>query len=237
MNSAFFAQVCLLFCLPWNSSEISLVLLPERNNFHSQAENSIQHYLVQEWCTVHAGFPGGPRFISKPRTPAFPKILNIVTISLKSSSTAWLSATAPWKQQHAGYSTQITEPHPCSDHCHLAQGESQEFATQPISVIYAFVKGYWLQPSLWEVLMPELSVEQHGSPGGPAPAQPLLRLPSLPWSCLPAPLRARLASCDLQRQARSCQEGLWRTPRDLFISNSLSPTAMRPDFCLILLGS
>lgn len=109
---------------------------------------------------------------------------------------------------------QTTGPHPCSDRCHLAQGESQEFATQPVTVIYTFVKGYWPQPLLWEAGPRE---------GLPQPGPCLCHgcHPSL-GATFPAPLRARLASCDLERQARSCQEGLWRIPRDPFIFNSLS---------------
>lgn len=125
------------------------------------------------------------------------------------------------QQQHpAGYSTQTTKPHPCSDRC---RGKRQEFGAQPIVLIYTFTKGYWLQPSLWEVSYSwaELRTAQVPSRASPSlvPATAAILPRGPPFQHV---LQAKPASCDLETQTRSCREGLWRIPRDPFISNSLS---------------
>lgn len=95
------------------------------------------NYLVWDWCTflmIHFYI----KDLSLPEN----------THSLQSH---WNTAPWPHSQQQHPESMQITEPHPHSDRCHLAQGGSQEFDTQSVTVVYAFVKGYWLQPLPWEV--------------------------------------------------------------------------------------
>lgn len=173
--------VCFTVCVPWKSLEISLVLLPEKNNFHSPAENSVQNYLVWEWCTVHAGFPSGPRSIYKSRTPVFPKIHSYS--HWKCSSTPWLSATASCRLQHPDNQASSLLRLP------LAKGRAKYLPRSPPCCFIPSWKVTDCSHHCGTFLMSELSAEQHRSPEGPATAWPLPLMPFCPGSHLSSTFR------------------------------------------------